>query len=116
MIQEKVEFNDCCNGVVYYYNDNNPYKIVFKKDGDIPLGLFQEDDYIMIFGLEVVCKNGLDLDTIDKGNCDDYLFKIIDCCDGCSGSRTPDFPNEYGLCNCWCDCGDLYRDCDCGRE
>ena len=118
MATEKIEliledYTEC-----YYYNDNNPYKIVFLKEDDTPIGLYDDEIKVVEFnGIDVICLNNLHLDDINKGNCDDYIFKKIKKCDCCNKSREVNFPNEYGICNCWCSqCSYiLYRDCFCNE-
>lgn len=102
----------------YYYDSNNPHKIVYDLETDTPIGLYNKNSTTSIydFGIEAVCINGLDFNDINKDNCNNYLCIIIDICDACLKSRARNFPNIYGLCNCWCSgCGDLYRECECYR-
>lgn len=121
MADTKYEFiidYDNKSTAAYYYISNDPHKIVFLEDNDKPIGLYRKDneEYVYEFNYEVICTNGLDLNLINKGNCDDYLFKIIDTCCSCCASRTTDYANEEGVCDCWCSkCGELFRDCDCYR-
>jgi hypothetical protein len=42
------------------------------------------------------------------------LCKYNNLCDCCGKSKI--ILNNTEICNCWCNCGELYRECDCGRE
>lgn len=42
------------------------------------------------------------------------LCKYNNLCDCCGKSKI--ILENAEICNCWCNCGELYRECDCGRD
>ena len=103
----------------YYIDDDKKHKIVFIKEGNIPIGLLRKDEpaYPFLFGQSVVCINGLDINDIKTDNCDDYEFKIIRHCLYCDRSANINYPNYDGLCNCECTCcNDKLINCNCIPE
>jgi len=114
----KYEFYwDTNNGYesAYYYIDDEK-KIVYDEN-DEPFAIYNEEKehYPHSFHSEAVIKDfdyiNNDIPEITKDNVNEFEFTIVEICDCCLKSWNEDQSNEYGICNHWCDCNTLLRDC-----
>ena len=101
---------------VYYYLDDEK-KIVYDEN-DEPFGVYNDKmiAFPHIFHNDCVIKDfdyiNNDIPEITRDNVNEFEFIKIEICDCCVKSWDENQPNEFGICNCICDCDDLYRNCN----